>query len=55
MKYYKKIKRLHSSIVYRILKNLSNTGSILRRPGSVRKEKIEDEKYKNDYGNAESR
>ena len=47
MKYYKKeIKGLHSSLVYRIFKNLRNSGSILRRFGSGRKEKIDDEKFK---------
>ena len=42
----KEIKGLHSSLVYRIFKNLRNTGSILRRPGPERKEKIDDEKFK---------
>ena len=42
MKYYKKkeIKGLHSSLVYRIFKNLRNTGSILRRPGQEEKKKL---------------
>ena len=42
----KEIKGLHCSLAYRIFKNLRNTGSILRRPGSGRKEKIDDEKFK---------
>ena len=33
----KEIKGLYSSLVYRIFKNLRNTGSILRRSGSERK------------------
>ena len=42
----KEIKGLHSSLVYRIFKSLRNTGLNLRRLGSGRKEKIDDEKFK---------
>ena len=40
------IKGLHSSLEYRIFKNLRNTGSILRRLGSGRIEKVDDKKFK---------
>ena len=41
----KKIKGLYSSLIYRVYKDLRNTGSILRMPGSGRKEKIDDNKF----------
>ena len=41
----KEIKGLHSSLIYRVYKDLRNTGSILRMPGSRRKEKIDDNNF----------